>query len=138
MSIKLIPEILEEVIAAKTKEDVKNILTSNRSPALLEMFKYVYYPGVQFDITELPKYSPDPGDYGLSPNSLFSEMRRMYIFTEGYNLDPKRRKEQLALLCESVHPSEALLVGKILKRDLGIPVLTYEFVSEVFPGLLPA
>ena len=137
MSIKLIPEILDEVVAAKTREEVKKILLSNQSPAFMEMLKYVYYPKIQFAITELPAYKPDPGERGLSYNSLFSEMRRMYIFTEKYHIVDSRRKQQLILLCESVHPSEAELVGKILKRDLGIPVLTYEFVSEVFPGLLP-
>jgi hypothetical protein len=40
-------------------------------------------------------------------------------------------------LIESIEPREAEVVGGILRKDLGVKGLTYKFVKEAFPDLLP-
>lgn len=138
LAVKIIPEILDEVRACTTKEEMRDVLLANQSPAFRQMIQYVFYPTVQFTITELPKFTPDPGPIGLSPNSLFSEMRRLYTLLEATKLPIAKKSEILVGICESVHPSEAALLGLIIQRDLGIPLFNYDNVREIFPDLLPA
>jgi hypothetical protein len=134
MSIKIIPEILDEVAACKTEDEIKTVLRKNNSPAIRLMFQYVWDPRSVFSITELPPYKPDPGPIGISPSSLFYEMKRFYVLLESKNLPLKKKREILGQILESIHPSEAELVGKILKHDLGIPLLTPELVRDtLFP-----
>ena len=40
-------------------------------------------------------------------------------------------------MLESVTPTEAELLIKLSKKDLGVRGLTYKLVAEVFPHLIP-
>ncbi len=137
MSLKLIPEILDECALCTTTDQLKAVLVKNQSPAFKTMLQYVFYPNVQFTITELPPYRPDVGPKGLSPNSLNRELGRFYVLLENKQIPLKKKREILIQMCESVHPTEAETIGKIIGRDLRIPLLTYELVREIWPGLLP-
>lgn len=137
MSVKLLSEIVEEMEACETTESLISVMTKNQSPAFRAMLQYVFYPGVQFSVTELPKFRPDPAPIGLSPTSLFVEMRRFYVLLETKKISVEKKSKILEEICESVHPTEAALVGRIIKRDLGIPLLTYDLVRQVWPTLLP-
>jgi len=133
MNIKIIPEILDDVLQCKTPEEVKAVLLKNQSPALKLMFHYVFDPRAIFTIKELPKYKPDPGPIGINPNSLFVEMRRLYVLLDSMKISLKKKTEILTMICESVHPSEAELLGKIIKKDLGIPLITVDLLKEIWP-----
>jgi len=134
MSIKIIPEILNEVEGCKTEEEIKRVLLSNQSPALRLMLQLVFRPESKLTITELPPYIPDKGPIGLSSSSLFVELPRFYrVFLCRHDLTEKKKKEILIQICESIHPTEAELLGKIIKHDLGIPLLTEKLVRETFP-----
>jgi hypothetical protein len=133
MTTKIIPEILEEISKCTIEEQIKTILLKNNSPALRMMFTYVFRPSDakdDFFVKDLPVYKPDPGPIGVNPNSLFVEMRRLYIFLNSKVLPNKKKMELLIAILESVHPSEAELLGKIFKHDLGIPLLTEKLVRE--------
>ena len=132
MNIKIIPEILNEVKDCKTEKEVKQVLLKNQSPALKLILKCVFDPSITFTIKELPAYRPDKGPIGISPSSLFVEARRLYVLTDLKDLRYDRKKEILIQMLESVHPSEAELIGKILKKNLGIPLLTEKLVHELF------
>jgi len=136
MNIKIIPEILDEVAACTTEEEVRKVLFKNQSPAIKKMFELVFRPEHTFTIKELPKYKQDPGPIGLSPNSLYVELRRFYVLEDTKVIPEKKKLEILTQILESIHPTEAELVGKIIRKDLGIPLLTKEVINSVYPGLV--
>ena len=87
-----------------------------------------------------PPYKIAPQPIGMTPATLRSEMRRMYVFTKFSEVTSKLRREQLFVqLLESVHPSEAklLLAMKDQSVDLLYPKFTAEFVKKHFPDVLP-
>ena len=135
MSIKLIPEILDEVRGCKTSDEVRTVLLANQSPAIKLMFQYVYRPDSSFTIKELLEFTPDPGPLGLSPSSLYYELGRFYVLQDAKVLGLKKKQEILVRICQSIHPSEAALVGQIIKKDLEIPLLTRELVESLWPNL---
>jgi hypothetical protein len=133
MNIKIIPEILDEISKCTTEEQIKTVLLKYNSPAIRLMFTYVFRPeGAtdNFSFKELPAYKPDPAPVGHNFSSLFTEMRRLYIFMDSKKIPLKKKTELLVALLEAVHPSEAELLGKIFKHDLGIPLLTEDLVRE--------
>lgn len=137
MAMKLIPEILALCSACTSDSEVIGILRKNQSPALRTVLQLAFHPDVVFD-TIIPVWKKDPNPIGLSPNSLFTEARRLYLFTEAKKLPKEKKTELLLLILESVHPSEAFLVESLLSnKGLGIDNLSYEVVSEAFPNLLP-
>ena len=135
MSIKIIPEILDEVRACKTSNEVKKVLWNNQSPAIKLMFQYVFRPESSFTIKELPTFTPDVGPIGLSPSSLFYEMSRLYVLQDAKKIPLKKKQEILVRILQSIHPSEAALLGQIIKKDLEIPLLTKDLVKELWPQL---
>jgi hypothetical protein len=52
-------------------------------------------------------------------------------------LTEKRRNELLIQILESIEPREAEVVLGIFQKDLHVKGLTYKFVKEAFPNLLP-
>lgn len=137
MSVRLIPEVMADVARCKTTEEVKQTLVKkgNVTPALKLMLQYVFRPESKFSITELPEYSADKGPKGYSPSSLFMELKRFYILQDAKQIPLDKKYSILTHMLESIHPSEVELVGKILKKDLGIPLLTKEVVTAVWPNL---
>lgn len=137
MSTKLIPEILDECRECATENEVVDVLKRNTSPALKMILAWAFAPGVEFDV-EVPKWKPDPNPIGLSPNSLFVEARRIYLFDKSKDLPREVKRSLLLNILESVYPTEAqLLENLILKRDLGVPLLTYNTVRKAYPEILP-
>lgn len=137
LMVKLIPEILDDCDCCTTREAVKNILLKNNSPALRNILYFVFNPDQIFDVVVPEKWSPDPNPIGLSPNSLYTESRRLYIFTTKKLLPAKHKTQLIKSILESVYITEAELVLQIFNKDLGIELLTYDLVEETFPGLLP-
>ena len=66
---------------------------------------------------------------------------RLYLFQAGNpsaeSIDERRRTELLIQLLESLEPREAEVVMGIFKKDQGVEGLTYDFVKEAFPDLIP-
>ena len=52
-------------------------------------------------------------------------------------LTDRKRKELLIQFLESLEPREAEVVMGIFKKDQGVKGLTYNFVKECFPDMLP-
>ena len=69
------------------------------------------------------------------------ELRKLYLFRRGDNtaerLDPRKQNELLIQLLESLEPREAEVIIGIFKKDQGVKGLTYDFVKEAFPKMLP-
>ena len=78
---------------------------------------------------------------GYNRCQLGTELRKLYMFRRGddtaESLSPRRRKELLILLLESLDPRESEVVMGIFRKDQGVRGLTYSFVKEAFPNMLP-
>jgi hypothetical protein len=65
----------------------------------------------------------------------------MYLFQKGHpesaNVTTERRKQLLLQFLEALEPREAEVIIGIFKKDQGVKGLTYNFVKDAFPDLLP-
>jgi len=137
LEVKLIPEIFDQCRAAKTSDEVKAIISKNQSPAIWQVMAYAFHPEVVFDVP-VPAYKPDPNPAGLSPNSLFMEASRIYVFTtKRSDVAIKKRQQILLNILESVHPTEAkVLVDLIKNKAVNVPLLTVELLNSIRPNFL--
>lgn len=129
-----ISEILDKASKAKTKDEKIKILRENATPALKEVIKYAF-GNIEFYTNSIPSYKIDDAPYGLSFSSLYSEYKRLYIFTKDNQTKPERKTQILLQILESIHPSEADLLYKIVTKTYK-PNLNKKIIEEAFPGLL--
>lgn len=86
-----------------------------------------------------PPYKPAAQPIGMTPANLRMETKKLYIFTKFGNTKRLRREQLYVQLLESLHPSEAKIIGamKDQKLDALYPKITAEFVKKNFPDVLP-
>jgi hypothetical protein len=74
---------------------------------------------------------------GMTPTNMFSEARRMYVFTRK-DLSNVKRESLFISLLEGVHPEEAkvLIAVKDQKLHKMYPKITHKLVSDA--GIIPA
>jgi hypothetical protein len=136
-------EIFDDFEMADSKTERMGIIEKNLSKALVEVLQLTFHPNYQWSIDEVPdRYIPTwDNKNGFARCQLSTELRKLYMFQKGNptseSLTPRRKEELLCLLLESLEPREAEVVMGIFKKDQGVPGLTYEFVKEAFPNLLP-
>lgn len=135
-----IPEVLKKISKeAKTREDTIRLLRENSSMALKQVLRYAFFDNSKWYRNDLPPYTPDQAPEGLTPASLFNEVRRFYIFKESYNL-PKERKDILLIqVLEGIHPDEAKLIKELISGTFGYGYgLNRQIVQEAFPDIATA
>lgn len=137
---KLYSEIFEDFEKAATKQDRLNVLRKYDHPMFRLFLQAAFHPNVVFDVN-IPKYRPAVEPAGLNYTYLDSEMTKMYRFVKDHpsrppGLTDKKKTELLLVALESLHKDEAVLLEKLIKKDLGIKHLTPKLVDEAFPGLL--
>ena len=137
-------EIFEEFEAAETNIGKISVLEKNLSDILIKVLLYTFHPEHKWKINEMPKDYKTPSTLqGISYGHLGTELRRIYMFQEGNETaellaqNPRKQKQVLLQLLESLEPKEANVLVGIMKKDLGVKGLTYEFVKEQFPLMLP-
>ena len=136
--MKNIYEVFDEFEAAKTKKEKINVIGNNLSKTLVDVLKYTFHPDIDWVVKEMPhNYKVPDTKPGISYCQLGTEMRRLYLFQKGTNLNEKKLNELLIQLLESLEPREAEVVMGIFKKDQGVKGLTYNFVKEAFPNMLP-
>jgi hypothetical protein len=141
--MKALYEIFDEFELAKTKEQRLKIIESNLTRNLVDVLQLTFHPSFQWKIKELPDNYKVPTDMlpGITHDSLNSQLRRLYVFREGdataEKLTEKRRNELLIQMLESIEPREAEVLLGIFQKDLHVKGLTYKFVKEAFPDMLP-
>lgn len=134
-------EIMDELRLAPNEDAMAAILFYNSSPTLTNVLRAVYHPGVQFLVTEMPKYKKSDSPTGLGGNTINKEGKSLYLFEAN---NPRRPKELtskrmhliLAQILESLELREAEVYCDILQKDLRVPGLTKQLVMRVFPRLL--
>jgi hypothetical protein len=137
---KLYSEIFEEFDRAQTKQERLSVLKKYDHPKFRLFLQAAFHPNVVFDVN-IPKYRPAPEPAGLNFTYLDSEMAKIYRFVKDHpsrpaGLDDKKKTELLLVVLESLHKDEAVLLEKLIKKDLGVKHLTPKLVSEAFPDLL--
>jgi hypothetical protein len=135
-------EIFDEFESAKNKKEKKEVIEKNLSSVLVKVLEYTFHPGYQWKIKELPDNYKIPDTLpGISFANLSTELRKIYLFQEGHptaeSLSKQRQNELLLQLLESLEFREAEVVMGIFRKDLGVKGLTYSFVKECFPQMLP-
>ena len=141
--MKALYEVFDEFEKATTKQERMNVIGGNLSQTLVDVLKMTFHPEFKWKIKELPENYRIPDDVlpGLTYDSLNSQFRRLYLFQEGHPtaeaLTKRKQQELLIQLLESIEPREAEVVMGIFKKDQGVKGLTYEFVKEAFPNMLP-
>jgi len=141
--MKNIYEVFDEFELADGKQERMKVIERNLSKTLVQVFELTYHPNFQWLITEMPENYKVPTDMlpGLSPQTLSTQLRKLYLFQKGNPsaevLTVEKRNQLLLQLLESIEPREAEVIIGILSKDLGVKGLTYKFVKEAFPNLLP-
>lgn len=135
-------EIFDEFDMALTKREKMKVIESNLSQTLVNVLLLTFHPEYKWKYKEFPEdYRIPDTKPGISVCQLGTELRKMYLFREGdstsENLSDRKRYELLIQFLESLEPREAEVVIGIFKKDQGVDGLTYDFVKEAFPQLLP-
>ncbi len=135
-------EVFDEFEEVKSKKDKMEVIQKNLSKALVEVLELTFHPQIEWLVKEMPdNYIVPDTKPGISRCQLSTEMRKLYLFRKGNPtaeaLTPRKRKELLIQLLESIEPREAEVIIGIFKKDQGVKGLTYNFVKEAFPTLLP-
>jgi hypothetical protein len=140
--MKNIYEIFDDFEEAPSKKSKLEVIEKNLSKTLVQVFELAYHPDYQWLINEMPHEYKIPDTLpGISRCQLSTELRKLYLFRKGdetaEKLTEEKRKQLLLQLLESLEPREAEVVIGILNKDLGVRGLTYKFIKEAFPQLLP-
>ena len=138
MAKKLVPEVLELVRQAKTKQEKVEILRANTHPALRDILRINFDADVVSILPEgAPPYQKDDAPEGHSPSSLFKVHKQFKYFFKGpiaNQANPARRESIFIQALESMHPTESDLL--IEAKDRKIKGITKALVDEAFPGLV--
>lgn len=140
--MKTISEVFDEVTKAPTKEQKIQILRANNNFALKYILTGSYHPDIHFVFDAPPQYKKSGIPDGMGYTSIHQELGRAYLFEKNNpkvspNLTQKRKEELLIQMLEALEDREAeIFVNMLFKKQIA-KGLTYELVSEAFPGMLP-
>lgn len=135
-----IPEVLTKVSRASNREEAVRMLREHSSLSLKQFLRYAYFDSSKWYRSDLPPFTEDPAPEGMSVSTLFSEVKRLYVFKESYNL-PKERKDILLIqILESVGVDEANILGDLLSGRIASNYLKINksVIEEAFPDIKEA
>lgn len=140
--MKNLYEVFDDFEEQSTKEGRMKIIEKNLSQHLVDTLQYTFHPDFEWKIKDIPDgYKLPDAPPGMSFSNIAKELKKFYLFRVGdpraEQLTEKRREELLIQMMESLEPREIEVVIGIFKKDLGVKGLTYKFVKEAFPNLLP-
>lgn len=139
MATFMLTEILErvnELLEKRDKKTAKQFLVNNAKPTVKLLLKYLLDKNVKFYRTECPKFTPDDSLRAAPISILEQELKRFYIFEEGYaNCTLQRKDQLLTQILEMLNEEEANLVCNLLQRKNPYKKITKNFVLEVFPEM---
>lgn len=119
-------------------ENPKAIENYKEEFLLKVIFAHSFLPDFKMDLPEgEPPFKPASEPMGMTPTNMFSEARRMYVFTRK-DLSAIKRESLFISLLEGVHPDEAkvLVAVKDQKLHKMYPKITHKLVSDA--GIIPA
>jgi len=139
---KNIYEIFDEFEVAQSKKEKMDVIQRNLSPTLVKVLELTFHPHYQWLEKDIPENYKVPNvPVGFSYVQLSTELRKLYMFLKGdqtaEKLTPKKRNEILIQILEALDPRESEVIAGIFRKDQGVKGLTYKFVKEAFPQMLP-
>ena len=121
----------------KSKQEKVEFLAKHYTPALGEIFKYMYND-IEWALPEGdPPYKPDTSNH--DNYQLYSALRkipRLFFFGGHPTLKPLRREQLFIELLESIAAEDAEMLLAIKSKKFKSYVLTRKLVEEVLPNLL--
>ena len=138
---KYISELFEEFEKLKSRKEKLAFLKGQFNNAMFKaVLQGTFDPNIKWHCTkDFPSYVPDDAPLGLNPSSLLSEIPKCTVFAVGHpkskGVKPKRMKEILLQVLESMHPAESMIFEQMVKKKLKVNGLTEKLVLEVFPDL---
>ena len=138
---KYISELFEEFEKLKSRKAKLEFLKKHKDNVMLRsVLQGTFDPSIKWHFgKEVPSYVPDDAPLGLNPSSLLSEIPKCTVFAVGHpkskGVTPKRMKELLLQVLESMHPAESMIFEQMIKKKLKVNGLTEKLVLEVFPDL---
>ena len=136
MQRQLLANIFETFAILTDDESRVTHLQQNDCPALRQLIGAALNPEFKFQV-EIPNYKENVDIEGYATNNLLIEYKRLYIFLENSKSTPKRRKEILWQILESIDAIDAKLLVHVIQKDLSQYGLTSEIVNKAFPGTIP-
>lgn len=135
-------EIFDEFEEASSKKEKMKVIEQNLSKALHDVLLLTFHPQYEWLVKDIPEnYRVPDTKPGISFCQIGTELRKLYLFQKGHptaeTLTPRKQNELLIQLLESLEPREAEVIIGIFKKDQGVKGLTYKFVKEAFPNMLP-
>jgi hypothetical protein len=136
----MLNEIFAEFESANTRAEKINVLRKHGSQSLKDLLFYTFSPYITFDV-EIPVYRPSRDPMGLNYVYILGEAHKLYLYIKDHPARPvgltsEKQKHLLAVLLETLYHEEAVLLIKIMKKDLGIKYLTDKLVKEAFPDIM--
>lgn len=137
-----IPEILELVDKADTKQAKLDLLKKYDNEALKVVLILNFHPTVKMDLPEgEPPFKKDPHiPVGYADTSLLQEVKRFYVWLKSdVNLSRIKKESLFISLLEGLHLTEAevLCLAKDQKLTKKYKTIKEDLVREAFPGSLP-
>lgn len=133
---KSISWILKFTSELKSEAEKIKCLQANGGEEILTILRGAFDPSIKWLLPEgNAPYTPYEFD-GLE-HALYSEIRRLHLFVEGYNpgLNQVKRERLFIELLESIDPKDAEMMVAVKDKKLPWPGLTADIVLKAFPGL---
>jgi len=133
---KSIYNILKECSEPKSINERVELLKKNGLPVIQQILKYAFDPNIVFDLPEGdPPYKPC--EFLDQEGRLYSEARKLYLFTKGGNpaLSKFKREMLFIQLIESLDKDDAKLILAVKEKKLPFESINSETVKKAFPNL---
>lgn len=132
-------EVMKKVANAKNKAERVDILQKNDHVSIRDYLRCLFDDRIQFLLPGgTPPYTPQ--EEGAQPSSWRRQNTKLQYWVKGIKaaegLTNIKRESIFINVLESVHPSDAELIVKMINKDNDTKGLTKNVVSDAFPGLI--
>ena len=131
-------EILERFENITSKNERVAYLREQSIPALKDVVRGCFDESLEFLLPAgTPPYTPNKPE--STPSTLKKLHRQFGDFVRGARsagMEQFKIERQFILLLESIHPSDALIVLKMIKKEQPAKFITRNLSEEVCPGLI--
>lgn len=140
----LVSELFDLIEKQPTKDGKLELLNQYNNDVVRTMLRFNYDYNLKFNLPEgeppFNKILDRP--MGYQQTTLVQELRRMYIWVNvtDQNLSQLKRESLFVGMLEGLHHTEAEIICLVKdgKLETKFPSITFELVSQAYPGLLPA
>jgi len=131
-----IPEILENIKKdASSPDDFIRGLRMNNTAGMRAVILLAFDESPLYR-NDLPPFTPDGSPEGLAPTSIYSEIKRFYLFRKDYNLNIQRKDEILTQILESVNSKEVTLIRSLFEGTFAETYgISRDIAMKAFPDL---